>query len=115
MANYLDNLKMNNGRPEFYTEAFIRLIEDHLLELRDPNIGQTQIVSQSEGIMYSGDFYRYCRDELKVTERWLQNVLLRVNRMETNREFGPDWTFIIIPDKGYILQLCNSFLSSNQD
>lgn len=110
MPNYLDNIKIDNGDKRLYTEGFIRLVEDHLLELRDPNIAQIQVISDSEGIMYRSDFYRYARDVLGIKERWLQNLLLRVNRMETNRDFGPNWKFILLPDKGYINRLCSTYL-----
>ena len=79
MPNYLDNIKIDNGDKRLYTEGFIRLVEDHLLELRDPNIAQIQVISEREGIMYRGDFYRYARDLLGINDRLLQILRLRVS------------------------------------
>lgn len=101
----LNELLSSVGDDEYFSDAFNKLIEDHLTELRTKNVQITDITN-AQCAKYTGDFYGLLIDlQIKKVHHY---PVLRVNGYLSPADFKGAYNQVILPDFVFIDRLKNT-------
>jgi hypothetical protein len=100
----------SSGSDLYYAPGFMNEIEVHLSYLRTSSETRTAVVPLEKAIIYSGDFYGYCR-EAKIESQYHWTIM-RVSFMRSPADFGVKTKEIMVPSVREINRILTNYRTS---
>lgn len=104
------SLTINRGNDVFYSKAFMDVIESHLIYFRANTKSTVANVDPKKADIYDGDLFGYLNEQGIAQEfHW---IIMRINNLYSNSEFGPQVKILLIPDENEIEQIRSMFIAT---
>lgn len=104
------SLTIGSGNNTFYSKGFMDVIESHLNYFRNsPNSYMVQVDAKKLSI-YDGDLFGYLNE--RRVEQHYHWIIMRVNNMYSNSDFGPGKNTLIIPSDTEIEQIRSMYIAT---
>jgi hypothetical protein len=105
--------KLNSPNAEFfYTQAWLNIVEDHRLWLREHEKTTTSPISPYDLEIYKGNFISFLLS--KDIPHYLHWTILRMNNLVSPEQFDHNYKFFYVPSIDTIEQLRKMAMTSTQ-
>lgn len=109
MMSFLSRMA-SSGPDLYYSPGFMNEIESHLSYLRTATETRSVAVPLNKAIIYSGDFYGYCREaQIESQYHW---TIMRVSFMRSPADFGVHTKEILVPSIREINRILTNYRTS---
>lgn len=108
----LSNKILPPGDDDYYDPAFRRMIEDHLVAMRNDINAKVLDVAPEDVYKYNGNFYQLLVS-VGTTEMFLHWIIMRVTGLKDPTDPITDLKQILIPNITFINQLMSVFKQTN--
>ena len=104
------SLTISSGSDVFYSKGFMDVLESHLNYFRSSPNSYTIQVDAKKSHIYDGDLFGYLNE--KGVDQQYHWLIMRINSLYSNSEFGPEKTTLIIPNDTEIEQIRSMYMAT---
>lgn len=112
MSSKVNELMVRDGASVFYSEAFRRIIEDHLPDLKSDSGTQGIQIKNEVAHKAHGDFYMVLDEyDIPVEHQW---IILRMNGYTHPSEYRTSHVVMLVPSKSVIDGLMKTYRANQK-
>ena len=103
-------LSIGSGENIFYSKGFMDVLESHMNYFRTSSNSNVVQVDPKKTSIYNGDLFGYL-NEIGISQKY-HWVIMRINNMFCNSDFGSNVLSLTVPDQNEIEQIRSAYVAT---